>query len=77
MVYEGPEAVRKCRDVLGPTDPRKAPPGTVRREFGASILVNAGHASDSQESYRREVAIVCPEEDDLRREVELALGPLN
>lgn len=77
LVYEGPEAVRKCRDVLGPTDPRKAPPGTVRREFGASILVNAGHASDSEESYRREVAIVHPEEDDLRREVELALGPLD
>jgi nucleoside diphosphate kinase len=76
LVYEGPDAVRKCRDVLGPTDPSKAPAGTIRREFGTSILVNAAHASDSEESYRREVGIVRPEEDDLRREVESALGPL-
>jgi len=34
LVYEGVEAVRKIRDVLGPTDPSKAPPGSIRREFG-------------------------------------------
>src|SRR5690606_592626 len=33
LVYEGIEAVRKIRDVLGPTDPSKAPPGSIRREF--------------------------------------------
>ena len=33
IVYEGVEAVRKIRDVLGPTDPSKAPPGSIRREF--------------------------------------------
>ena len=47
LVYEGVEAVRKIRDVLGPTDPSKAPPGSIRREFGSSIMVNAAHASDS------------------------------
>ena len=31
LVYEGVEAVRKIRDVLGPTDPSKAPPGSIRR----------------------------------------------
>ena len=47
LVYEGVEAVRKIRDVLGPTDPSKAPPGSIRREFGSTIMVNAAHASDS------------------------------
>src|SRR5215471_9471763 len=47
LVYEGVEAVRKIRDVLGPTDPSKAPPGSIRREFGQTIMVNAAHASDS------------------------------
>src|SRR6266436_2415901 len=45
LVYEGVEAVRKIRDVLGPTDPSKAPPGSIRREFGQTIMVNAAHAS--------------------------------
>jgi len=58
MVYEGEDAVRKIREVLGPTDPLKAPGGTVRREFGSNIMVNTAHASDSTESYQREQAIV-------------------
>ena len=36
LVYEGVDAVRKIRDVLGPTDPSKAPPGSIRREFGSN-----------------------------------------
>src|SRR5439155_1893652 len=44
IVYEGVEAVRKIRDVLGPTDPSKAPPGSIRREFGQTVMVNAAHA---------------------------------
>ena len=58
MVYEGEGAVNKIREVLGPTDPLKAPGGTVRREFGSNIMVNTAHASDSTESYQREQAIV-------------------
>src|SRR5437667_5656047 len=46
LVYEGVEAVRKIRDILGPTDPSKAPPGSIRREFGQNIMINAAHASD-------------------------------
>src|SRR6266851_5418031 len=38
LIYEGVEAVRKIRDVLGPTDPSKAPPGSIRREFGQTIM---------------------------------------
>ena len=58
LVYEGHEATRKIRDVLGPTDPSKAPPGSIRREFGSTIMVNAAHASDSVENAQREMAIV-------------------
>jgi len=58
LVYEGVDAVRKIRDVLGPTDPSKAPPGSIRREFGQSVMVNAAHASDSADNARREIAIV-------------------
>jgi len=58
LVYEGEDAVTKIRNVLGPTDPLKAPEGTVRREFGSNVMVNTAHASDSAESYEREQNIV-------------------
>ncbi len=58
IVYEGVDAVRTIRELLGSTDPRKARPGSIRREFGSSIMVNAAHASDSEESARREMEVV-------------------
>ena len=58
LVYEGVNAVKKIRDVLGRTDPLKAPEGTVRREFGSNVMVNTAHASDSAESYEKEKDIV-------------------
>jgi nucleoside diphosphate kinase len=69
LVYEGPDAVRKIREVLGPTDPSKAPPGSIRREFGQSIMVNAAHASDSVESAQREFGIINPGENNFREVV--------
>jgi nucleoside diphosphate kinase len=74
LIYEGVSAIRKIRDVLGPTDPSKAPPGSVRREFGQSIMVNAAHASDSEESAAREMAIVNVAENNLRAVVEESCG---
>ncbi|HET7626261.1 MAG TPA: nucleoside-diphosphate kinase [Verrucomicrobiae bacterium] len=70
LVYEGIEAVRKIRDVLGPTDPSKAPPGSIRREFGQTIMVNAAHASDSEENAQREMGIVNVRENTFRKVVE-------
>lgn len=70
LVYEGVDAVNKIRDVLGPTDPSKAPPGSIRREFGSTIMVNAAHASDSAENARREMAIVKVADNNFRRIVE-------
>ncbi len=58
LIYEGVNAVKKIRDVLGPTDPTKAPGGTVRRDFGSNVMVNTAHASDSVESYEREKKIL-------------------
>ncbi|HVV74017.1 MAG TPA: nucleoside-diphosphate kinase, partial [Verrucomicrobiae bacterium] len=70
LVYEGVEAVRKIRDVLGPTDPSKAPPGSIRREFGQTIMVNAAHASDSEENAKREMGIIKVGENNFRKIVE-------
>ncbi|HVR36574.1 MAG TPA: nucleoside-diphosphate kinase [Methylomirabilota bacterium] len=70
IVYEGVDAVRKIRDVLGPTDPSKAPPGSIRREFGQNIMVNAAHASDSEENAAREIKIVYVAENNIRKVVE-------
>jgi nucleoside diphosphate kinase len=74
LVYEGVEAVRKIRDVLGPTDPSKAPPGSIRREFGQTIMINAAHASDSEENAQREFGIVKPGENNFRQVVEEFYG---
>ena len=74
LVYEGAEAVRKIRDVLGPTDPSKAPPGSIRREFGQTIMVNAAHASDSPENAQREMGIVNVGENTFRQIVEQFYG---
>jgi nucleoside diphosphate kinase len=74
LVYEGVDAVRKIRDVLGPTDPSKAPPGSIRREFGQTIMVNAAHASDSPENARREMGIVKIGDNHFREVVEEFYG---
>jgi len=74
LVYEGVEAVRKIRDILGPTDPSKAPPGSIRREFGQNIMINAAHASDSEENARREMGIINVSENNFRQVVEEFYG---
>ena len=74
LIYEGVEAVRKIRDVLGPTDPSKAPPGSIRREFGSNIMVNAAHASDSEDNAKREIGIVRVAENTFKQVVEEFYG---
>ncbi len=70
LCYQGVDAVRKVREVLGPTDPAKAPPGTIRKEFGSTIMVNAAHASDSPENAAREMGIVQISENNLKPLIE-------
>ena len=76
LIYEGVGAVAKIRDVLGPTDPSKAPPGSIRREFGSSIMVNAAHASDSPDNAKREIGIVKVGENTFREVVEDFCGKI-
>ncbi len=70
LVYAGPNAISRIRSILGPTDPSKALPGSVRREFGQDIMVNAAHASDSVENAKREMGITKVGEDTIRTWVE-------
>lgn len=74
LVYEGVNAVNKIRDVLGPTDPSKAPPGSIRKEFGSNIMVNAAHASDSEDNARREFGIVKVGENTFKKVVQEFYG---
>ena len=74
IVYQGVDAVRKVREVLGPTDPAKAPPGSIRKEFGQTIMINAAHASDSVENAQREMAIVRVDENNFKPLIENFYG---
>ncbi|MDX2081772.1 MAG: nucleoside-diphosphate kinase [Terrimicrobiaceae bacterium] len=66
LVYRGIDAVARIRAVLGPTDPSKAPAGSIRKEFGQTVMINAAHASDSAENARREMAILRLQENNLK-----------
>jgi nucleoside-diphosphate kinase len=50
MCLEAPDAIRRWRDLMGATDPANAAPGTLRKDFGASIDNNATHGSDAPET---------------------------
>ena len=50
MALEAPDAIRKWRALMGATDPAKADPGTLRKDFGSSIERNATHGSDAPET---------------------------
>jgi len=56
QVLEGEDAIAKYRDVLGATDPEKAAPGTIRKEFALSLGENSAHGSDSPETAVVEIA---------------------
>src|SRR5690606_10059006 len=57
LVLEGDEAIEVVRNLNGATDGRKAAPGTVRGDFSLSNRENLVHASDSEESAAREIAL--------------------
>ncbi len=50
LALEAPDAIKKWRELMGATDPGKAGPGTLRKEFGASIENNATHGSDAPDT---------------------------
>ena len=66
QVLEGEGAVALNRDVMGATDPKKAAPGTIRKDFAELIEANSVHGSDSAENAAGEIAFffagieICP-----------------
>ncbi len=56
MALQGDNIVQRVRDLLGPTDSRKAPKGTIRGDFGTEMMKNVVHASDSIENAQAELA---------------------
>ena len=50
LALEAPDAIKQWRTTMGATDPAKAEPGTLRRDFGTSIENNATHGSDAPET---------------------------
>ena len=56
MILSGENAIQVWRDLMGATDPVKAAPGTIRRDFGQSIERNTTHGSDGQETAAFETA---------------------
>ena len=55
ICIEGEDIVKRIRDFIGATDPKKAAPGTIRALYGTDISHNAVHASDSPENAEREL----------------------
>jgi nucleoside-diphosphate kinase len=60
MALDAPDAIRKWRTLMGATDPAKADPGTLRKEFGRSIENNATHGSDAPETAAFELGYFFP-----------------
>jgi nucleoside-diphosphate kinase len=66
QVLQGEDAIAKNRDIMGATNPADADPGTIRKDFAASIEENVVHGSDAAETAAVEIAFffgddgVCP-----------------
>ena len=56
LALRGADVVQKVRDLLGPTDSRKAAKGTIRGDFGTEMMKNVVHASDSDENAKLELS---------------------
>ncbi len=61
MVLEGENAIAGWRGMMGPTNPKDAPQGTIRGDFATTIDENVAHGSDSPATAEREIGIFFPE----------------
>lgn len=59
-VLEGENVIQKNREIMGATDPKKAAPGTIRRDFADSIEANIVHGSDGPETAKFEINFFFP-----------------
>src|SRR4030042_1710269 len=64
--FEGDSAVERIRKLMGATDPAKAAPGTIRRDYGLDVQRNSTHASDSPENGEKETALLFTDKEILR-----------
>jgi len=55
LALQGEDAIARIRDLLGPTNSKAAPAGTIRGDFGEDMMTNVCHASDSPEAAAAEV----------------------
>jgi len=55
-VLEGPDAIARNRELMGPTDSTQAEPGTIRGDFGTDIERNAAHGSDAPDTAKIEIS---------------------
>ncbi len=62
-VFEGEDAIERIRQIMGATDPAKAEPGTIRRDFGLDIERNSVHGSDSPETAKKEIELFFSKEE--------------
>jgi len=64
-VFEAEGAVEKIRGLMGATDPAKAEPSTIRKDFGLDILRNVVHGSDSIKTAEKEIKLFFTEDEIL------------
>ena len=62
-VLEGENAIAKYRELMGATDPAKAAPGTIRRDFAESVQNNVVHGSDAPETAKEEIGFFFSQAD--------------
>jgi nucleoside-diphosphate kinase len=60
MALEGDSAITKYRELMGPTDSKKAPEGTIRQKYGTDIEKNAVHGSDGPDTAKFELGYFFP-----------------
>jgi nucleoside-diphosphate kinase len=60
MVLEAEGAITRLREIMGATDPAKAAPGTIRKDFAASIEANCIHGSDAPDTAQFEIGYFFP-----------------
>ncbi|MFB6104439.1 MAG: nucleoside-diphosphate kinase [Halobacteriaceae archaeon] len=65
MVWEGPDAIRQVRRMMGETDGREADPGTIRGDYGLDLQQNIVHGSDHEDpgANEREIALFFDDEE--------------
>ena len=59
-VLQGEGAITKWRQLMGATDPKKADPGTIRKDFGIDVEQNSTHGSDAPETAAQEISFFFP-----------------